>query len=251
MIETKRITFQARPQVCNVHLRVHVCVCVCACVHVCVHVCVCVCVYMCVYMCVCVCECVCVVCVVCVWMCVGGGGFTAKTMEWSSLHLGVTITPKPFTPGEWLTMEWSSLHFGVTITPQSFTPREWLHYGVTIIPFGGVTWFEVVKLMIGKWLKHAVNNYIQQMLLTVADWTLKGDSIKCERWSNILYSIWKFTFQLQSNSMLWAELCGERCYQLWWYSDTTSSSSWPSLQQSDTGVVLYMKLTTTVMLAGI
>ena len=177
--------------------------------------------------------------------------FTAKTMEWSSLHLGVTITPKPFTPGEWLTMEWSSLHFGVTITPQPFTPREWLHYGVTIIPFGGVTWFEVVKLMIGKWLKHAVNNYIQQMLLTVADWTLKGDSIKCERWSNILYSIWKFTFQLQSNSMLWAELCGERCYQLWWYSDTTSSSSWPSLQQSDAGVVLYMKLTTTMMLAGI
>jgi len=40
---------------------------------------------------------------------------------------------------------------------------------VTIIPFGGVTWFEVVELMIGKWLKHAVNNYVQQMLLTVAD----------------------------------------------------------------------------------
>jgi len=42
--------------------------------------------------------------------------------------------------------------------------------GVTYTPFGGVTsWFGVVKLMIGKYLKHALNGNIQQMLLTVAD----------------------------------------------------------------------------------
>ena len=78
MIETKRITFQARPQVCNVHLCVHVCVCVCVCV------------------CACVCVCVCVVCV-CVGVGVCGGRGLCAHLECKNSSIILVVRKYKYT----------------------------------------------------------------------------------------------------------------------------------------------------------